>query len=59
MLDMTVTNPTSTVQTRISVEDYLKAEEKAEFKNEYYDGEVVAMSGGSPEHSLMTANCIR
>ncbi len=59
MLDMTVTNPTSTVQTRISVEDYLKAEEKAEFKNEYYDGEVVAMSGGSPEHSLVIANCIR
>lgn len=30
--------------------EYLAYEVSVESKNEYYDGEIVAMSGGSPEH---------
>jgi len=51
-------------------EEYLALEEKAEYKSEYHDGEivplfreiidgeVVTMAGGSPEHSQVSANII-
>jgi len=51
-------------------EEYLALEEKAEYKSEYHDGEivplfreiidgeVVAMAGGSPDHSQVSANII-
>lgn len=32
-------------------EEYLALEEKAEFKSEYHNGEIYAMSGGTPVHS--------
>lgn len=44
---------------RLSAGEYLQIERAAEFRSEFYDGEMFAMAGGSPEHSLITANAIR
>jgi len=41
---------------RISIEDYLAAERRAETKSEYLDGEVFAMSGASRLHNLIALN---
>lgn len=43
----------------ISVAEYLYQEERAEFKSEYFNGEVFAMAGGSAEHNLISSNLIR
>jgi len=40
-------------------EEYLEMEAAAEYKSEYYQGEIFAMSGGSPKHSRLCANLIR
>ncbi len=32
-------------------EEYLVLEEKAEFRNEYHDGEIIAMTGGTKNHN--------
>lgn len=40
----------------LSSEEYLEIERSAEHKHEYFDGEMVAMAGGSPEHSQLIAN---
>lgn len=40
-------------------EQYLDLERQAEYKSEYYAGEIFAMAGGSPEHSLIAANVTR
>jgi Uma2 family endonuclease len=41
----------STLPTRrLSPEEYLELERKAEFKSEYYNGEMFAMSGASRHH---------
>lgn len=37
-------------------EEYLALEEKAEFRSEYDNGEIVAMAGGSLNHQQITAN---
>jgi Uma2 family endonuclease len=37
-------------------EDYLAAEETAEYKSEYYDGEVFAMVGASSAHAIISVN---
>jgi Uma2 family endonuclease len=39
-----------------TVEEYLEYDRKSEFKNEYVFGEIVAMTGGTPWHSLITMN---
>ncbi len=41
---------------RMSVEDYLAWEERQEIKHEYIDGEIYEMTGGTGEHSMITAN---
>ncbi len=41
---------------RMSSQEYLRRERAAEFKSEFFDGEVFAMSGGSPRHSLVKTN---
>ena len=41
-----------------SVEDYLYWERLADVRSEFYDGHIVMMAGGSPGHSLLTANMI-
>lgn len=40
----------------LTAEEYLDLEEKAEYKSEYIDGEVLAMSGVSPEHDTIAFN---
>lgn len=42
----------------ISREEYLAFERQAEYKSEYLDGEVVAMTGASREHNLIATNII-
>src|SRR5580698_4761492 len=41
---------------RVSPEQYLEAERAAEFRSEYYDGRIYAMSGGSWVHSVVIGN---
>jgi Uma2 family endonuclease len=42
----------------ITPEEYLALERKAEYKSEYFEGEIFAMSGASPEHNQITANVL-
>jgi Uma2 family endonuclease len=44
---------------RYTVQEYLALEEQSEQKHEYDNGEVLAMSGGTYEHSLVAANMSR
>lgn len=37
-------------------EEYLELEEKAEYKNEYLDGEIVPMTGGTTNHNNIAGN---
>ena len=41
---------------RCTPEEYLARERDARERHEYYHGEVFAMSGGTPQHSLIIAN---
>src|SRR2546423_2662733 len=41
---------------RLSERGYLEIERAAEFKSEFFDGEMFAMAGGTPEHSLIGTN---
>ncbi|HSK71033.1 MAG TPA: Uma2 family endonuclease, partial [Pyrinomonadaceae bacterium] len=38
---------------KFTLEEYLELDYNAEGRFEYFDGEIVEMSGGSPEHSLL------
>jgi len=40
----------------VTPEEYLARERLADSKSEYYDGEIFAMAGSSPEHSLISMN---
>lgn len=42
----------------MSIPEYLRFEREAERKHEFADGEIIDMSGGTGEHSLVTANLI-
>lgn len=42
----------------ITPEEYLQIEREAVYKSEYYAGEMFAMAGGSPTHSVLTASAI-
>ena len=42
--------------TKLTEEQYLAQERAAEFKSEYFDGEMFAMSGGSMRHSDLQSN---
>ena len=44
------------VQTHLTPEEYLAWERKAPFKNEYLSGQILAMSGASRAHNLITGN---
>ena len=48
------------VQPRVEItpEEYLAAERQADFKSEYFAGEVFAMAGASYAHNLIVANVI-
>jgi Uma2 family endonuclease len=43
---------------RYTIQEYLRMEYDAEQRHEYYDGEIVAMAGGTPRHSLIISNII-
>jgi Uma2 family endonuclease len=43
---------------RLTPEEYLERERRAEFQSEYLNGEVVAMSGASRERGLISANVL-
>ena len=45
-------------KTKYTPEEYLAREETADYKSEYYDGEIRMMSGGTPEHSSISVNII-
>jgi Uma2 family endonuclease len=40
----------------LSEAEYLIIERRAEFKSEFFDGEMFAMAGGTPEHGLIVTN---
>ena len=43
-------------QSYITPEQYLEMERKADFKSEYYAGQIFVMSGGSAPHSIIGGN---
>lgn len=45
-------------QSWITPEDYLAWERQADTKSEYWNGEIYAMAGASPRHTLIAANTI-
>jgi Uma2 family endonuclease len=42
----------------LTPEQYLEIERKAEFKSEYYNGEMFAMAGASERHGLIISNVV-
>jgi Uma2 family endonuclease len=42
-----------------TVAEYLELEETAEYKSQYFEGEIFAMSGGSGNHSRLAVDCSR
>ncbi|MBI5387714.1 MAG: Uma2 family endonuclease [Verrucomicrobia bacterium] len=44
---------------RLTEAEYLAIERAAEFKSEFFDGEMFAMAGGTPMHSLIATNAGR
>ena len=47
---------TAFITKRYTPEEYLTLERKAEFKNEYCNGFITAMSGASRKHNLVAGN---
>lgn len=47
------------LKTKITPEDYLEIERQAEYKSEYFAGEMFAMAGASKRHNLIVSNLIR
>jgi Uma2 family endonuclease len=45
-------------QVELTEEQYLAIERAAEFKSEFLDGVMYAMSGGSPRHSSLAINIL-
>jgi Uma2 family endonuclease len=41
---------------KVSPQEYLEQERKAEFRSEYVDGTIVPMPGASREHNLINKN---
>ena len=46
-------------KTFFTPEEYLQLERKAEFKSEYFQGEIFAMAGASPNHGQIVTNLAR
>lgn len=44
---------------RFTPREYYELERTAEYKSDYYDGEIFAMGGGTSRHSLICSNIIR
>ena len=45
-------------QSRLTAEDYLAIERSAEFKSEFFDGNIFAMSGASEWHNIIFTNTL-
>jgi Uma2 family endonuclease len=43
---------------RYTIEEYLRLERDSSQKHEFHFGEILAMSGGTPEHSLIATNIL-
>jgi Uma2 family endonuclease len=43
---------------RLTPAEYFQIERDAPYRSEYFDGEMFAMAGGSPRHSLIKANLV-
>ena len=52
---MALANP----EQRLSEARYLEIERAADFKSEFYDGEMFAMAGETRDHSLIASNLVR
>jgi Uma2 family endonuclease len=52
-------SPEQTKVKSYSPEEYLALEEQAEFKNEYRDGEIIQMAGGTTNHNKIALNFCR
>ena len=44
------------VKTHISPEEYLAIERRSDYKSEYFDGEIFAMTGASRKHNFIAGN---
>src|SRR5688500_16606245 len=44
------------LQLRYTYEQYLAREEAADYRSEFYRGEIFAMSGGTPRHNVIGVN---
>jgi len=44
---------------RLTEAEYLEIERAADFKSEFFGGEMFAMAGGTPQHSLIATNLAR
>jgi Uma2 family endonuclease len=44
---------------RFTPKEYLALERRSETRNEFYNGEIFAMSGASREHNLISVNVLR
>jgi Uma2 family endonuclease len=55
---MTMTALPSPAPRCCTLAEYLEFEEREPWKHEYHDGQILAMSGSSPEHALITINAL-
>ncbi|MEI6442007.1 MAG: Uma2 family endonuclease [Nostocales cyanobacterium ELA583] len=53
----TTTQEIKVVTAYYTPEEYLELEEKADYKNEYKDGEIIYMTGGTTQHNKLAGNC--
>ena len=52
----TTTQEIKVVTAYYTPEEYLELEEKADYKNEYRDGEIISMTGGTTNHNKLALN---
>ncbi|MDB9437087.1 Uma2 family endonuclease [Dolichospermum lemmermannii CS-548] len=52
----TTTQEIKVVTAYYTPEEYLELEEKADYKNEYRDGEIISMTGGTINHNKLALN---
>ena len=44
---------------KLTSEDYLSIERKADYKSEFFNGEIYSMAGASRRHNQITSNLVR
>ena len=43
---------------KMTIEEYIEFDKNSEGRYEYFDGDVFAMAGGSPEHARISVNIV-